>query len=55
MVRRDDIGSVGEVLATVSQLCIVTKDYDIKLDEIKQHFTLIDMRENEGVIQSGED
>ena len=39
----------------VSQLCIVTSDYGIKLDEIKQHFNVVDMREGQGVIQSGED
>lgn len=37
----------------VSQLCIVTSDKDIKVDEIKQHFNVIDLRENQGVSQSG--
>ena len=32
----------------VSQLCIVTSDYHIKLDEMKQNFTVIDVRENKG-------
>ena len=39
----------------VSQLCIVTSDRDIKLDMIKQHFTVIDEREDQGVSQSEED
>ena len=39
----------------VSQLCIVTSDFGIKLDEIKQHFTVIDMREDQAVSQSGEE
>ena len=30
----------------VSQLCIVTSDWMIKLDEMKQHFTVIDLRED---------
>ena len=29
----------------VSQLCLLTSDYKIKPEEIKQHFTVIDMRE----------
>ena len=39
----------------VSQLCIVTSDGGIKLDEIKQQFNVFDLRENQGVSQSGED
>ena len=33
----------------VSQLCIVTSDYLIKPDEMKQHFNVIDLREDQGV------
>ena len=33
----------------VSQLCIVIGDLSIKLDEMKQHFTVIDRREDQGV------
>ena len=39
----------------VSQLCLVTSDNDIKPDEIKQHFTVFDVREDQGAIQSGQD
>ena len=39
----------------VSQLCIVASDHYIKPDEIKQHFTVIDMREDQGVVQSRQD
>ena len=50
---------VGQVRSgptrAVSQLCIVTRDSLSKLDEIKQHFTVIDLREDQGVSQSGED
>ena len=34
----------------VSQLCIVTSDKDIYPDEIKQHFNVIDEREDQGYI-----
>ena len=33
----------------VSQLCIVTSDYNIRPDEMKQHFTVVDLREDQGV------
>ena len=33
----------------VSQLCIVTSDYYINPNEMKQHFTVIDLRKNQGV------
>ena len=39
----------------VSQLCLVTSDYGIELDEIKQYFNVIDLREDQGVLQSGKD
>ena len=39
----------------VSQLCIVTSDFRMKQDEIKQHFNVIDQREDQGVSQSGEE
>ena len=39
----------------VSQLCLVTSDGGINEDEIKQHFTVIDMREDQAVSQSGEE
>ena len=39
----------------VSQLCIVTSDCYIKLDEIKQHFDVIDLTKNQLVSQAGEE
>ena len=39
----------------VSQLCLVTGDRYIKPEEIKQHFTVVDMREDQAVSQSGEE
>ena len=33
----------------VSQLCIVTSVLGIKPDEMKQHFTVINLREDQGV------
>ena len=39
----------------VSQLCLVTSDYMIKPEEIKQHFTVVDVREDQAVSQSGEE
>ena len=36
----------------VSQLCLVTSDLYIKPEEIKQHFTVIDVREDQAVSQS---
>ena len=51
-------GAVGQTRSgptrAVSQLCIVTSDYGIKLDEIKQHFNVVDVREDQGAIQSRE-
>ena len=34
----------------VSQLCIVSSDYEINPDEMKQYYEVIDLRENQGVI-----
>ena len=39
----------------VSQLCLVASDHGIKPEEIKQHFTVVDMREDQAVSQSGEE
>ena len=39
----------------VSQLCIVTSDFQINQDEIKKYFNVIDVREDKRVTQSGED
>ena len=32
----------------ISQLCLITSDYQNIQDEIKQHFTVIDVREDQG-------
>ena len=37
----------------VSQLCVVTSDYWIEPEEIKQNFNVIDVRGDQGVVQSG--
>ena len=39
----------------VSQLCLVTSDDEIYPDELKQHFTVIDVTEDQAISQSGEE